>query len=596
MGDQYKITNKPPSILNFLYGDVIIKGPGGTYRNQGDVLNILSFFMGNRDNIHVRREIDRQMAIVLANYINENDSIKQDFINELLNTLKEKQSHRRPRTKKRIKYKLDSILDTMHFEAQANPKRKQTGVAIGDVFYALKYDKGSKGSLFHLYDQGWKPKPGKYARRGIIKPIEPFKILSENKKLIRRFNTLYDNIVNEHPEIFKNVLTSINIGVIVKNMAKDRNFIDMLGLYGYMFEGAKKIEKNMFRYLLKKMVDNQMALAATEMKSNMSADTLSSLLADTYGDNQANVIINSIFSDEINVKKQTVDSQGYYVTKDLNISGPDVAGYIMEFLSTSMSTLFGNEIVRDYNRYLSMAMSSISNLQFTGDDVYDDYEYYYKLNKRNNFLVEKQKSKNEICINNALMILEENQSIKKILINGSRSQKDIVEKYLNMIGTSGIASDFDKIKDGYYSDMLNKKNRILDSNKENLKESLKEDIESYEDQTYGALEYYVGNYIKANGDYVIEEVNTILKSLYDESNQIEKEERMRENKIRKEERIKRKERELKMQRELEKSLNTEPEIDFDAYFSDEDMKALDALETFEQSDSKPEEVNLEFSI
>lgn len=268
----------------------------------------------------------------------------------------------------------------------------------------------------------------------------------------------------------------------------------------------------------------------------------------------------------------------------------------MEFLSTSMSTLFGNEIVRDYNRYLSMAMSSMSNLQFTGDDVYDDYEYYYKLNKRNNFLVEKQKSKNEICINNALMILEENQSIKKTLINGSRSQEDIVEKYLNMIGTSGIASDFDEIKDGYLLDMLNKKNRILDINKEDLKENLKEDIESYEDQTYGALEYYAGKYIKANGDYVIEEVNTILKSLYDESNQIEKEERMRENKIRKEERIKRKERELKMQRELEKSLNTEPEIDFDAYFSDEDMKALDALETFEQSDSKPEEVNLEFSI
>lgn len=469
--DITKATNIPSNLLNLYYGDVVIKGPGKTYKYSGDVFNILALFLSNRDNIYFTREIERQMAIALANYI-KNTNITSSFISELRQILKQKQSGRRPRTKKRDKYNLYNITNSMYFEAEPNPKRRQTGITVGRVYYALKYRLGSKGSLFHLYDQGWLPRPG------VNKRMEPFAFFIGNKYLINKFETLFDNIMEKKPEIFKDVLSSINFNVIVKEMAGDKVLRDEVEAMSSRIVAVKDIETTMKRYMLKKFIDTQFALQMLELKTNLTSETIASILAESYGEMKANVIVNSIFSDDINIKKSGYDSKGDTITKNLNISGISSAKYLMESYFTKLSTSDMNRIYLDYSRQLSAATGNIYNMQSASRDVVREYNYIWNLNKDLNFIEGAQLNNLMKHAESALSFYTTSNDLKSEHNTGYRINEDVFSDYIHYLAGKNNKVDIDILLEDYKYHIKTNLNRTHKTSIGNLKEikELNEDV------------------------------------------------------------------------------------------------------------------------
>lgn len=578
------IYDEPSNILNYYYGKVVIKGLDKTYKFKGDIFNILALFLSNKDNNHFKKEISRQMAIALADYINSPDTIINNiFIYELRQILQEKQSSRKPRTKKRDKYNLSHITSSMYFEAEANPKRKQTGVVVGDVFYALKYIKGSKGSLFHLYDQGWTPKPGRERKLGPRdnKPIEAFAFFLGNDRLLDKFNTLFDNIISEHPEIFKNVLSSIDINAVVTSMANDEELLRNIEIYGDMISQTKDIKKIMKRYLIKNFINMQTALSLSEIKSDISTETIASILADSYGEIQANAIVNSMFSDNINIKKQTPNSEGKFITKEFNISGVSSAKHIMDRIFMSLSASETKRISQDYNMYMSMTMKNMKNLFMSGQDVNEAYSYLYKLNKNLNFLVGEQQNNESVLMEHAASTFMLNTKLKSTNASGYISYPEVVERYLKKLYLVD--------KEVGLIDYIKSYNNHTDINKDMIANSevknIKEILELNKDQVSRVIEKDK-EVVKEINDFTDVKINSLVNIIDATIVRKKEEKRIEAEKKRIEEELLKREAMVKKYGEdfdkLEEITNEEPvetvEIDINEKFSDEDLEFLSSLQ------------------
>lgn len=469
------VYNIPPNLLNNYYGDVVIKGPGKTYKYSGDVFNILALFLSNRDNKYFLDEVDKQMAIALANYINNNKTsgLSSVFVGELRQILKEKQSGRRPRTKKRDKYNLLSITDSMFFEAEPNPKRRKTGITVGRVYYALKYRPGSKGSLFHLYDQGWIPFPEKKRKMGLgghIKKVEPFLFFIGNKKLMNKFETLFNNIVTIKPEIFKDVLSSIDLNVVIKKMAKDEILKQKVYNMTNTFCIIKQEEVTMARYVLKKWMDMQSALAMAALKTNITSETLAAILADSYGDMRADIIINSLFSDDINVKKDDYNYKGDKIVKNLNLSGLSSVKYLMESYFTALSTSNMKRIDLDYNNLISQSMMNSNNILLSSMDIVNEYNYLHQLNKGLDFIEGVQANNDTAAVESALLRYITNEDIKKNYPIGRISHMDEILNFAQNLIWKNEKIDAYELSDIYEKHTTAMSNRIHSVVVDNLKE------------------------------------------------------------------------------------------------------------------------------